>query len=289
MRNIRSTQALRSFEAAARRMSFKLAAEELFVTATAISHQVKTLEQQLDCELFKRKTRKVQLTQQGHELFSTLRKAFDDIDESITRVKSFSHRDVVTLGLGPIIGTRWLAPRLGDFWAKHKNLDLRLHHTAFPMQQSIEHFDMAIAWGDGHWPSMEVVPFINIETTPVMAPRLQLPAQASDLLDYPLIHERDRSGWKQWFKAAGVQLGNENVGTVIDDANLALETALNGQGVALGILPFVDEDLSSGRLVKPFELSINPGQAYYLIYRKNTAEKQAVKALRDWLIGEVMD
>lgn len=96
-------------------MSFKLAAEELNVTATAISHQVKSLESQLDCRLFERRTRQVQLTRQGHELFTTLRRCFDDIDDSVQRIQSQRGREVVTLGLGPIIGARWLAPRLGDF------------------------------------------------------------------------------------------------------------------------------------------------------------------------------
>ena len=159
-------QALRSFEAAARHLSFKRAAEELYVTPTAISHQVKSLETRLDCRLFERRARQVELTRQGQELYLTLRQAFSDIDACIERIQSTGARDVVTLGLGPIIGTRWLAPRLGDFWRQHDDIDLRLHHTAFPLKHSSDQFDLAIAWGDGRWPGFEVTPFVDIEVTP---------------------------------------------------------------------------------------------------------------------------
>ena len=286
MRKIKNVQPLRSFEAAARHLSFKLAAEELFVTPTAVSHQVKTLESQLGCSLFERKTRQIILTQQGHELYTTLRKAFDDIDDSIERVETLGTRDTVTLGLGPIIGTRWLAPRLGDFWNKHRDIDLRLHHSEFPLQQSAEFFDLAIAWGDGHWPSMEVYPFINIEMTPVMAPTMEVPKTISGLLNNSLIHQRDRKGWQQWFKAAGINQAMGNLGIVIDDTNLVLQAALDGQGIALGILPFIEEDLRAGNLLRPFELAIDPGLAYYLIGRKSSIRKNSVKLVRDWLLQQ---
>jgi len=239
MRNVKSAQALKSFEAAARYLSFKRAAEELFVTPTAISHQIKSLEQQLNCTLFERQSRQVLLTKPGQVLFNTLRKAFDDIDVSITQVESYNQRDVVTLGLGSIIGTRWLAPRLGDFWAKNNSIDLQLHNTAFPTQNNFERFDLAIVWGSGYWPSMEAELFIKIKLTPVLSPCSKQPENESDLLDYPLIHQRDHKAWQQWFDSANVRTTENIVGTVIDDTNLVLQTALDGQGVALGILPFV--------------------------------------------------
>ena len=287
MRKIRNVQPLRSFEAAARHLSFKKAAEELFVTPTAVSHQVKALESQLGCRLFERKTRHIIMTLQGHELYTTVRKAFDDIDDSIDRIETLSTRDTVTLGLGPIIGTRWLAPRLGDFWNKHRDIDLRLHHSDFPLQQSAEIFDLAIAWGDGHWPSMEVTPFIDIEMTPVMAPTMAIPETISGLSKSPLIHQRDRKGWQQWFRAAGLDQPVDNAGIVIDDTNLVLQAALDGQGIALGILPFVEEDLRAGHLVRPFELAVNPGLAYYLIGRKSSIRKNSVRVVRDWLIEQI--
>ena len=288
MRTIKSTQALKAFEAAARHMSFKRAAEEMFVTATAISHQIKTLEQQLNCSLFDRQTRQVQLTQQSQILFNTLRKAFDDIDESIRQVESFSQRDVVTLGLGPIIGTRSLAPRLGDFWSQHENIDLRLHQTSFPMHQSLEHFDLAIAWGTGYWPDMEAEPFIDIEFTPVLSPELEQPQNETDLLQLPLIHQKNRKAWRQWLSAAGLDQDIQIEGTVIDDSNLVLQAALSGQGVALGVLPFVEADIAEGRLVRSFELAVKPEEAYYLIYRNGSLRKAEVGVLREWLVGEVL-
>ncbi len=281
-----TNQSLRSFEAAARHLSFKRAAEELYVTPTAISHQVKALETQLGCRLFERRARQVDLTRQGQELYVTLRRAFADIDACIERIHTMGSREVVTLGLGPIIGARWLAPRLGDFWKQHSDIDLRLHHTAFPLMHNVNQFDLAIAWGDGHWPSLEVMPFTRIEVTPVMSPQLPLPTDPAELLGYPLVHQRDRQGWQQWLANAGVDTPDPQFGTVIDDANLVLQTALNGQGVVLGILPFVEDDIREGRLVRPFDLAIDPGLAYYLIYAKQRLDKPAVRAVRDWLLAQ---
>ena len=288
MRQIRSVQALKTFEAAARHLSFKYAAQELCVTATAISHQIKTLEAQLGFVLFKRKVRRIELTDQGYELFNTLRKAFDDIDATINQIETRSKRDVVTLGLGPIIGARWLAPRLGDFWENHPDIDLRLHHITFPLQKSADLFDLAIAWGEGHWPQMEATPFIDIKLTPVMSPRLPQPVHARDLLQQVLIHERNRKGWQQWFAQAGIEYDG-TTGTMIDDANLVLQATLNAQGVSLGILPFVGEDLRNGRLVRPFDLSVEPELSYYLIYRIKSLDKPAVEAVKDWLLANIQE
>ena len=289
MRLIKSTQSLRNFEAAARHLSFKSAANELCVTPTAVSHHIKKLEEQLDCLLFERKTRQVILTAQGQELFNVLYKSFNEVDEAVKQIKSHRERDVVTLGLGSIIGARWLAPRLGDFWSRYPDIDLRLHHTSLPWHQDTNHFDLAIAWGDGNWPNSAFIPFIHIQVTPVLSPKLKQPESISDLFDYPLIHQSTRDTWRQWMQCAGIERDNDRTGMVIDDANLILQAALDGQGVALGILPFVQEELSKGRLVRPFELSIDPGQAYYLLYRKNTLEKPAVKAVRTWLLEQVQD
>ena len=258
-------------------MSFKRAAEELYVTPTAISHQVKALEQRLGCRLFDRRTRQVELTRQGQELYATLRRAFADIDTCLERIHRQGTREVVTLGVGPIVGTRWLAPRLGDFWQQHRDIDLQLHQTAFPLRPEADQFDLAIAWGDGRWPSMRVVPFMQIEVTPVLAPSMAPPARPADLLEYPLLHQRDRQGWRQWFVAAGVATGGNEPGTVVEDANLVLQTALNGQGVALGILPFVNEDIREGRLLRPFDLAIDPGLAYYLIDPKSRRDRPPVR------------
>lgn len=291
MRKLKSFSALRSFEAAARHLSFKMAAEELFVTPTAVSHQIRTLENELDCRLFERKIRQVQLTLEGHELFTSVRQAFDNMEETATRISSRTVRDVVTLGLGPIIGARWLAPRLGDFWFRHPDIDLRLHHSPLPIHQRIEQFDLAIAWGDGHWPAMVVNSFIEIKVTPVLAhcglfEQVNF-TQPSELLQFPLIHQRDRKGWYQWLASAGVEITDLGLGTIIEDSNIVLQTALDGQGIILGILPFIEDELVAGRLSRPFDLSVDPGRAYYLIHQSKSINKPAVRKVRDWLLSQI--
>ena len=285
--SIPTNQSLRTFEAAARHLSFKLAAQELSVTPTAVSHQIRTLETRLGRRLFERRTREVDLTPAGHELFHTLRKAFNDIDACIDKLTRQNSREVVTLGLGPIIGTRWLAPQLGNFWQQHPDIDLRLHHTPLPLRHSVDNFDLALAWGNGHWPSMNATLFIKIQVTPVMSPSMPLPDQPEQLLHYPLLHQRDRHGWRQWVNAGGVDMAIQDAGTVIDDTNLVLQTALDGQGVALGVLPFIEDDLNEGRLVRPFELAVDPGLAYYLIYSRRKMAKPAARMVRDWLLSRI--
>ena len=124
-------------------------------------------------------------------------------------------------------------------------------------------------------------------TSPVLASGREMPAKPADLLDYALIHERDRGGWRQWFAAAGVDVADEIPGTIVDDANLVLQTTLNGQGVALGILPFVEDELKGDRLIRPFGLAVDPGKAYYLIYAESRLRNPAVKRVRDWLLEQI--
>ncbi|MCP5085014.1 MAG: LysR family transcriptional regulator [Alphaproteobacteria bacterium] len=283
-----SLSGLRTFNVAARTLSFKRAADELGLTPTAISHQIKTLEQALGASLFERRVRQVELTARGRELADAIAPAFRSIADAVERFSGVDGRHVVTLGAGPVFASRWLVPRLDAFWQALPDVDLRLHHSPMPVYQQLGQFDLAVAWGDGHWADMHIEPLLRIQITPVHAPEVQSrPVQLDvpgDVLSLPLLHQRNHNGWLQWLQHAGVDpAGADLAGSTFEDANVLLQAMLDGKGAGLGILPFVADDIASGRLIQPWPMTVDPGDAYYLIYNSRTLEREPVRTVRDWL------
>lgn len=282
--------ALRAFEAAARHESFKRAAEELCVTPAAVSHQIKLLEQDLGRGLFVRTSREVHLTDTGRVLFDACHSAFGTILDAVARCRVGDSRATVTIGLGPLVGARWLSPRLPAFWSRFPEIDLRLHHTSLAVDFRTSDMDLGIAWGLGDWPNVEAHHLLAISSTPVMSPGYQEAHgpfnDPGDLLGNRLLHQRDHQSWVDWFQAADVTDADIRHGTVIEDSNVLLQSAIAGQGVALGNLPFVEDDLAAGRLVQPFDLAVASQRAYHLIYLRGALRDPSLKAVHDWLLEE---
>ncbi len=281
--------ALRAFEAAARHTSFKGAAAELGLTPTAISHQVKQLEALSGCRLFVRRTRSVELTPQGQNFAESITPALGLLAEAFAKLTANQERQTVSLGAGPIFAARWLVPRLADFWATHPHIDLWLHHSPLPVWQQMAQFDLAVAWGPGNWPSVVSVPLLRIDVTPILSPTLLQDKRTirspEQLLEFPLLHHRDMGGWQQWLSVAGVAMTEQLSGTVFEDANVLLQAAISGRGVALGVLQFIEDELNTGRLMRLFETTVDPGDAYHLIYRKGAFSDDATRAVMDWLLS----
>jgi len=281
--------AIRAFEAAARHASFKDAALELGLTPTAVSHQIRQLERLSGEMLFVRRTRSVELTSEGRTFAEDIGPVVDALASAFAKLCSTSSRKHVTLGAGPIFAARWLVPRLADFWTAHPGIDLRLHHSPLPVWRQIAQFDLAVAWGKGDWPGVVCEPLLRIDVSPVLAPSLLRDGTAltspEDLLSLPLLHHRDGTGWRQWFAASGVDLPGELPGTEFEDANVLLQAALSGRGAALGILQFIEDDITANRLVQPFKATVDPGDAYFLIYRQSGLENNATAAVRKWLLN----
>jgi LysR family transcriptional regulator, glycine cleavage system transcriptional activator len=284
-----SLTALRAFETAARHLSFKAAANELNLSATAISHQVRSLEKALGHQLFYRQVRQVALTAEGEELVRTLTPAFRSIHAAVDKLTGQDGRHTVTLGTGPIFGSRWLAPRLGLFWQQNPDIDLRLHHSPLPVHQQMARYDMAVAWGINDWLGLQADPLLSVHVTPVYAPNAEFAhAEISDpkaLLALPLLHHRDHSGWRQWLATMGVQSPEKLPGIIFEDANVQLQAALEGQGIALGILPLIADEISTGRLIQPWEETVEPLESYYLLYQHNSLARSPVARVHDWLLS----
>ncbi len=281
--------ALRTFEAAARLLSFKSAAEELCVSQSTVSNQIRQLERDWGVLLIVRKTRHVALTDRGKSLARVLSRALEDIRTEID-AHIVKPMQTVTVAVGPIFGSRWLIPRLAHFRKQNANIELVLHHGpritgAEGLQTSV-----GIDWGTGDWSGLEASHILDIVYAPVISPRLLrdrgMPSAPEDLLRLPIIHQHDRTEWRAWMKLAGIAEPKFAEETVIVDSNVVLQAAIDGQGVALGIFPFIQQEVDEGRLLRPFELELRPSRSYYLLTRSGAKGRPEVAVFCDWLLEE---
>ena len=282
--------ALRAFEVAGRYLSFTRAAEELHVTQAAISHQIKTLEDHLGIRLFQRRPRKLLLTEAGQTLLPVLYEAFKQISETIEGLSETIEGNILTVSLRPYFAAKWLTPRLGRFWQQHASIHLRLHHTIQAIDFVREDVDMAVWWGRGDWRNVQSEVLLNAELSPVCSPALLTGVHAlytsADLRYHTLLHEENYFDWSQWLAKAGVHDVDLHHGLIIDDSNVRLQAAIDGQGVALGCFPLISDDIAAGKLVRLFDLSLDEF-AYYIVYPVGALNNTKVKAFRNWLLEEV--
>ncbi len=290
-RRLPPLNALRAFEAGARHLSFTKAAEELFVTQAAISHQVKLLEQDLGVALFRRMTRKLALTAEGRMLFGPVGEALDSLAEAAEALRAGVGGGTLTLSLTPTFGVQWLAQRLGRFWSAHPEIDLRLQHSIDLVDFARDEVDAAVRWGGGAWPGVAAVYLMRAGRTPVCSPALCAGPHAlkvpDDLRHHTLLHDRDHIEWAQWLALAGVREVEARRGPVIDDPSALHQAVLNGQGVVLAEENLIRTELAAGRLCKPFDVDLNADNAYYLVAPPKAFERPNVQAFRDFVLAEL--
>ena len=282
--------ALRAFEASARHLSFTRAAEELFVTQTAISHQIKALEEYLGTQLFKRLPRKLLLTAAGVELLVVATRSFDQLSEVTEAIRHPQSSRKLTVSVTPAFGTQWLVPRLGRFWQQHPDVELQLHHSVLVSDFS-DGVDMAVRAGhNANWPGVEAEHLMSLDLIPVCSPTLadgrKPPESLDQLVDYPLIHDDSYEDWVQWLLNAGVTDVNARRGPLLGDSSATIPAALSGQGLSLERTIFVNEHLESGRLVAPFTMSVHDTFCYYIVYPRGALANPVIAAFRDFLLSE---
>lgn len=284
--------ALRTFEAAARLESFKDAAEELGVSATTVSNQIRMLEKDWGCLLFVRMTRQVVLTEIGHSLGRVVRQSFDSIAQEI-EFHIAAKRHSVSMAVGSIFGARWLMPRLSAFRQDLPKLDLVLRRGRRITSPNDMPAAVVVDWGMGDWTGLDVEPLMKICYSPVIAPKLMGSHKSfkspRDLARFPAIHQQDRSEWRAWLNAAGVGDLAFQDETIIEDSNVALQAAVMEQGVALGIFPFVQDDVDRGLLAKPFVQEIVPAKTYYILTRPGARQRREIASVCDWLRQQADD
>jgi LysR family transcriptional regulator of beta-lactamase len=280
--------ALRAFEAAARHLSFTRAADELCVTQTAISHQVKGLEARLGAALFRRSNRGLQLTDEGQALAPTLFEAFGAIDRLIEQFEAGGVREVLTVSAVGTFVVGALLERLAAFRAGHPLIDLRLLTNNNKVDVVAEGLDYAIRFGDGAWHGCEAELICRAPMSPLCAPQFaeQL-REPADLVRLPLLRSYRPQDWLAWFKAAGLNATNVH-GPLFDSSLIMVQAAVRGEGVALAPHGLFRRELDSGQLIRPFPIEADVG-GYWLTWLKSRAPSPAMQAFRSWLIEAYLD
>ncbi len=280
--------ALRAFDAAAQLLSFKDAAAQLYRTPSAVSHQIRRLEEDLGAALFHRKPEGLQLTDVGREYHRSVGEALERLGEATARLRREHGERPVTISLFPSLAVRWLIPRLPDFRREYPDVEIELVSSVRHADFESGAIDAAIRFGKGGWSGLRCDPLMVEERLPVCSPALAAgppPLQAvADLAHCVLLHNGAHPGeWAQWFADAGVEGMAADRGPVLDASNEVLAAAVNGLGVALGRRPLVEADLEAGRLIAPFDISARSEGRYWLVAPEATAEQPALAAFRAWL------
>ena len=285
--------ALKAFEVAARTLSFTRAAEELHVTQAAVSHQIKLLEQSLGIKLFRRLNRALRLTDAGQAYLPSVSKAFELLSEATNNLDLAQQRGTLTVTVLPSFAARWLVPRLGKFLRAYPEIDVRIAPAIETVDFASEDVDIGIRYGMGNWPGLRATWLMNEDIYPVCSPQLLEGAQPlrglSDLKNQVLLHDDGHDDWNKWLMAAGVADVDPLRGPVITDSSMLLQAAIGGEGVALARSVLVAEDLSAGRLIKPFALNLPAQYAYYVVHPESVSNSYKINSFRDWLLSESED
>jgi LysR family transcriptional regulator, glycine cleavage system transcriptional activator len=289
-RRLPSLTALRVFEAAARHESFTRAAEELCVTPSAVSHQVKALELDLRVKLFNRENQRLVMTDTGRDYLNGLRDALDRIAVATERLLQRQSSGVLTVSTSPDFAAKWLVHRLGRFADAHPTIDLRVSATMEHVDFAREDVDLAVRHGDGNWPGLEVVRLSPEFLFPVCSPKFVFGRnrlrKASDLLKFPLLHLDDQKDWVAWLETAGLTSVKLSHGPIFNRVSMIIDAAVDGQGIALARTTLAAGDLISGRLVRPFEQALRLSKLYWVVCPKTAPVFPKVVTFRDWLLAE---
>jgi LysR family glycine cleavage system transcriptional activator len=285
--------ALRAFEAAARLVSFSRAADELHVTPAAVSHQIHALEQDLGVKLFNRLNRSIELTASARVLLPGLTEAFAGIQSSVRRLRAHNDTGTLTVTASPSFAAKWLVLRLHRFQEQCLDVDVRISATDDLVDLTKGDFDIAIRYGTGNYPGLEVELLFTNEVFPACSPQLLAngpPLRTPDDLPlHNLIHdqaiERDPlvPTWPMWLKAAGVKNVPAATGLSFNNMHLAMDAAIAGHGVVLAQSTIAAADLAAGRLVRLFSLALPDQFAYYIVTAPGTLERPKIRAFRNWL------
>lgn len=280
--------ALRVFEATARLTSFTKAGEELGITQTAVSYQIKVLEQLIGTQLFTRQPRSVRLTDVGETLAGKTTQAFNILRDAVLEIEN-SPDTALVIDSTPTFASQWLARHLGSFQLRHPDLAVRLTSRETLVDFSRDPVDVAIRGGRGDWPGLECHRLMPVDFSPMLSPSL---ASASgglrvptDLLTLPILDPGD-PWWRLWFKAVGLPDTDlsKRPATELGVQFFGAQAAMAGQGVAMLTPAFYKDDMALGRLYQPFDIVGNDGHSYWLVYPESRRRMGKIRYFRDWIV-----
>ncbi len=300
--------ALRTFEAVARLKSFTKASDELSVTRAAVSHQIKNLEEYVGFPLFERHTRSISLTPAGEVALPKLREGFNNISDAVHLMTSHQSNENITLWMAPSFASKWLVPKLHTFSSRYPDIDIQVHAVAglidtaeknnYSMEELFrsEDADVVIRFGSGDYPGCTVHKLFSVKAVPVCSPELlndpDKPLnKPEDLIHHTLLHDKTpyegRPQWSKWLQQEGIKGIDHERGLKFNQISLAIDSAIDGQGVLLSIEALARKDIKEGRLCVPFDISLPLEMSYYAIHPE-TADynHHAVDSFIEWIMEE---
>ena len=292
-RSLPPFSAVRAFEAAARHLSFKNAAEELHVTQSAVSHQIKSLEEFLATTLFYRAANGVTLTPAGEEYFGDVSAILDQLEASTERSRVCELKGPLRLRSTPAFAARWLIKRINRFNARYPDVELHVTTSIEPTDFLTEDVDVLLQYGRRPASGLRVDPFLSSGRVPVCSPSF-LDAgppvhEPEDLLDHTLLRDVVGDQWTEWLSAAGVAKADGLSGPRFEHCDLTLRAAEQGQGIALAYEALISEELANGSLVKLFDVKTSPKIIYSVTCPECWIGRPKISAFRKWLFEEAGD
>lgn len=287
---------LRTFEAVARHLSFSKAAEELHVTAGAVSQQIRSLEDLLDTRLFDRTRRSVALTDAAMRILPDIQAGLETLARAISSKTMPIGERTLTISVAPSFASKWLLPRLPTFYEKHAEIDLRISATVGLADFKRDRVDLAIRLGYGKYPGLHAEPLFTEALTPFCSPELlkrQGPLKnPDDLQNHRLIHDTsipdvDGKAWEKWLRLAGVENVSPHRGPKFTLAELAMQAAIDGAGVVLGRVVLAEGDVAAGRLVRPFKIELPLNVSYFLVRSSGAPPRHEIRCFREWLFSSL--
>jgi len=292
-----SLKLLYTFEVVARRMSFTIAAAELCLGQSAVSRQIKSLEDDLGRVLFVRKHRAIELTSEGRQLFDSVTRGLDEIAECIAELRTDSETPQITVAASVAFSYYWLMPRLERFGEQYPDIDLRVLATDQKVKLNKGDVDVAVLYGDGSWEGVEVQLLFGECVYPVCSPGYLKDhpelSHPSDILDQTLLH-LDGGGniwgavdWQAWLVRQGVMGQPVRRGIRLNSYPMVLQGAEAGRGVALGWSYITDQMLAEGRLVCPIDKPLTTGHSYYIGASDFAVSVPAIASFFQWIMSEI--
>ena len=295
MRRIPPVNAIRAFEAAARHMQFQSAADELGVTPSALSYQIRQLEEFLGIKLFRRLNRAVELTREGRLISPGIVTAFEGLEESFALLSPDEDNNTLVLSTGPAFSAKWLAPRLHSYLEENPQIDFRLSANLKLTDFDRDGVDAVIRFGAGHYPDLYVEPLFQEISMPLIAPQLfeRSGGSADETLfeSVKLIHDEslkflDANAWETWLSAMGYTNVDASKGAHFNHADHCIEAAVDGGGIVMARLGFAFRELKAERLIAPFNHAISAKGGFYFCCPPENLQNEKVLHFLAWLRDE---
>ncbi|MBR7799257.1 transcriptional regulator GcvA [Undibacterium fentianense] len=286
-----SLNSLVTFEAAARHKSYSLAAAELHITHSAISQQMRLLEESLSVALFERKGRQMQLTPEGQQLLKQIQPALRQIARALSQLTSDKRNNAIRVATLQSFATFWLLPRLGQFQSRHPDLAIHIQAAIGLVNLDRTKTDIAIRFGLGKWEDYDAEKLLDDQLYPVCSPSFnggRFPSKPKQLRNYRILSVENGREWHNWSCVAGVDINHFQHDTHHSDSNLMLTAAKAGQGIAVARHSLVAGEIEAGNLVRLFDLIAPSDYSYYLVTPKGLQKSEALYAFEQWLKEEAL-